>query len=113
MADIPATDPVVIPETVIPGKTFDIWVMPFMSFTWTDPEGPLIGDVTLQIARRVPVIDPETEEETGSYVEWGDKKVNLRVDNIWQLAAEDEDVAAAIGILRETIAKIAADKGLL
>lgn len=113
MPDIPATEPVVIPEITVPGKTYDIWVAPFMSFTWTDPTGPLIGDAVFQIARRLPVLDPETEEVVGSYTEWGDKKVNLRVDDIWQLAAQDMEVAAALNTLLAAVTKIAMDKGLL
>ena len=104
MADIPASTPLVIPEVITPAKTFDIWVVPFMSFTWTGSTGPLIGDVTFQRARR----DPET-----LVTEWAEEKVNMRVDDTWTLAAADQDVATALQTLLAAVTKVGMEKGLL
>lgn len=112
MPDIPASDPVVIPEVVIPEKTFDKWVVPEISFRWYGPDQPLIGDITFRIARRVTVTDPETEVES-SFMEWGDKTVSMRVDNIWELAAADPEIAGALEILMEAITKVGSQNGIL
>ena len=103
MADIPATTPIVIPETVLPSKTFDLWAVPTLSFTWPDPLSPLISDVTFQRVRRL----------EGGVMEWAPDKIQMRVDNVWELAAQDEEIANALGVLLAAVTKIGMQKGIL
>ena len=101
MADITATTPVVQPA--VPEVVFDLWRIPEFQVSWPAPALPMTCVAMFQSARRGAdgvLID-------GPVRNW------YTVPNLWEVAAEDADVANAMNALITALTKKAREAGVI
>ena len=101
MSDIIATNPVVVPP--VPGATFDRWVIPSLVVSWPNVDGPMSLEAWFQSARR---------DAAGKLVV-GDRRTNYHVQDVWELAATDADVANAMNGLITVLTEKARSAGVI
>lgn len=101
MADIIATNPVVVPP--VPGATFDRWVIPSLVVSWPSVDGPMTLEAWFQAARR---------DQAGKLIT-GQQRTNYFVGDVWALAAQDAEVAAALNGLVAALTKKAKAAGVI
>lgn len=98
--DIPASNPVVVPP--VPEAIFDLWVIPDFMVEWRKPTDPMQCRAVFQCARRV-----------DGQLEFGNVRKGFFVDNLWAMAAQDEEVASAINSLIAVLTKKASESGVI
>lgn len=98
--DIPASTPVVIPP--VPQVTYDLWVIPEFSVEWRRPTDPMQCRAIFQCARRV-----------DGQLEFGNIRKGFFVDNLWDMAAEDAEVASVLTSLIAVLTKKATEQGAI
>jgi len=100
MADIPANTPVVIAP--VPAVTYDLWVIPEFSVEWRRPADPMQCRTLFQCARRVDGV-----------LEFGPVRKGFFVDDLWQMAAEDAEVAGVLSSLIAVLTRKATEQGAI
>lgn len=100
MADIPASNPVVIPP--VPEITYDLWVIPEFSVEWRRPNDPMQCRTVFQAARRVDGV-----------LEFGTVRKGFFVDDLWQMAAADHEVASVLNSLIGVLTRKATEAGVI
>ena len=100
MADIPASTPVIIPP--VPEITYDLWVIPEFSVEWRRPTDPMQARAVFQCARRV-----------NGVLEFGTVRKGFFVDDLWQMAAEDAEVAGVLSSLIGVLTRKATEQGAI
>lgn len=98
--DIPASTPVVIPP--VPQVTYDLWVIPEFSVEWRRPTDPMQCRAVFQCARRV-----------DGQLEFGNIRKGFFVDNLWDMAAEDAEVASVLTSLIAVLTRKATEQGAI
>lgn len=98
--DIPASNPVVIPP--VPQVTYDLWVIPEFSVEWRRPTDPMQCRAVFQCARRV-----------DGQLEFGNIRKGFFVDNLWDMAAEDAEVASVLNSLISVLTRKATEAGAI
>lgn len=99
--DIPASNPVVIPST--PAVTYDLWTIPEFSVEWRKPSDPMQLRALFQCARR---------NEAGE-LETGNVRKGFLVDDLWAMAAQDQEVATVLSSLIGVLTRKATEAGVL
>jgi hypothetical protein len=117
MADINAVNPVVKPATE--AVVFDKFVVDQLVFSGNGITEKLAAQAWLVPARKIEVIEEgnitEGQEPTVTY-KWElypEQRRNFLISDVWELAATDADVANTIGTLATTIARLAAERGII
>jgi hypothetical protein len=100
MADITAPNPIEIPP--VPAVTYDLWVIPEFSVEWRRPNDPMQCRAVFQCARRV-----------DGQLEFGPVRKGFFVDNLWDMAAEDAEVASVLTSLIAVLTKKATEQGAI
>lgn len=98
--DIPASNPVVIPP--VPQVTYDLWVIPEFSVEWRRPTDPMQCRAVFQCARRV-----------DGQLEFGNIRKGFFVDNLWDMAASDPEVASVLNSLISVLTRKATEAGAI
>lgn len=99
--DIPATTPEVVPPT--PELVFDRWIIPSVIIDWPGVDQPLNLTAVFRIA---------TRDANGKLLPGQTIKAFL-IDNLWDLIAQDVEVAQAFGIFTATLTKKARESGVI
>jgi hypothetical protein len=100
MADIPAVNPVEIPP--VPAITYDLWVIPEFSVEWRRPTDPMQCRALFQCARRI-----------DGQLEFGPVRKGYFVENLWELAASDAEVASVLNSLISVLTRKATESGAI
>ena len=100
MADIPAPTPIEIPP--VPAVTYDLWVIPEFSVEWRRPNEPMQCRALFQCARRVE-----------GQLEFGPVRKGFFVDNLWEMASQDEEVASVLNDLISVLTRKATEAGAI
>lgn len=111
MSDINALNPVVKPATE--AITYDKFVVDQLVFSGTGITEKLAAQAWLVPARKVAVDNPT---EVGAEYRWElypEQRRNFLINDVWELAASDPEVANCINVLATTIAKLAAERGII
>jgi hypothetical protein len=101
MADIPATNPVIQPA--VPEVVFDLWRIPDFHVTWPNTPDTMSCVTMFQSARR----GEDGELIDGPVREW------YQIPDLWAVAAEDSEVAAAMNALIAVLTKKAKQAGVI
>ena len=99
--DIPASTPVVIPA--VPEQVFDLWRIPEFAVNWPAPDMPMECQATFVSARR---------NADGKLVD-GRTSRFYRIADLWQLAAEDAEVASVLNSLITVLTRKATEAGVI
>ena len=116
MADIIAVTPVVKPATE--AVVFDKYVVDQLVFSGNGITEKLAAQAWLVPARQIEEVSGEVtagEEPTVTY-RWElypEGRRNFLINDVWELAAADLEIANAIGSLAAVIAKLAAERGII
>ncbi len=117
MSEINAVNPVVKPAT--DAITYDKFVVDQLVFSGTGITEKLAAQAWLVPARKVEVIQEGEvtagEEPTVTY-KWElypEQRRNFLINDVWELAATDPDVLNTINTLSATIARLAAERGII
>jgi hypothetical protein len=100
MPDIPAPTPIEIPP--VPAVTYDLWVIPEFSVEWRRPTDPMQCRALFQCARRV-----------DGQLEFGPVRKGFFVDDLWQMAAQDAEVASVLNDLISVLTRKSTEAGVL
>jgi hypothetical protein len=116
MADIIAVNPVVKPAT--DAVVFDKFIVDQLVFSGNGITEKLAAQAWLVPARRIEEVAGEVTagEEPTVVSRWElypEGRRNFLINDVWELAATDPEVATAIGSLAAVIAKLAADRGII
>lgn len=116
MADINAVNPVVKPATE--AVVFDKFVVDQLVFSGTGITEKLAAQAWLVPARKIEEVVGEVTagEEPRTVTRWElypEQRRNFLINDVWELAATDPDVANTIGVLSATIARLAAERGVI
>ena len=101
MADILATTPTIQPA--VPEVVFDLWRIPDFRVSWPTPGGPMFCSAMFQSARR----GADGVLVDGPVRNW------YEVPDLWAVAAEDPEVAQAMGGLIAALTKNARESGVI
>lgn len=117
MPEILAVNPIVKPATEV--ITFDKFIVDQLVFAGNGITEKLVAQAWLIPARKVEEISggevTAGEEPTVTY-RWElypEGRRNFLINDVWELAAADPEVATAVGTLVAVIAKLAAERGVI
>lgn len=99
--DIPASTPVIVPA--VPEQVFDLWRIPEFMVNWPSPSMPMECGATFISARR---------NADGNLVD-GRTSRFYRIADLWQLAAEDAEVASVLNSLITVLTRKATEAGVI
>ena len=99
--DIPASTPVIVPA--VPEQVFDLWRIPEFAVNWPSPDMPMECQATFVSARR---------DANGTLVDGRTYRL-FRVGDLWQLAAEDAEVASVLNSLIAVLTRKATEAGVI
>jgi len=111
MADIDALTPVIKPA--VEAVTYDKFVVDNLVFVGNGITDKLVAQVWLTPGRKIPVENPT---EVGADYVWElypEGRRTFTIADVWELAATDADVANTITALATTIARLAAERGII
>lgn len=99
--DIPASTPVIVPA--VPEQVFDLWRIPEFAVNWPAPDMPMECQATFISARR---------DANGKLVD-GRTHRHFLVHDLWQLAAQDAEVASVLNSLIAVLTRKATEAGVI
>lgn len=99
--DIPASTPVIVPA--VPEQVFDLWRIPEFAVNWPAPDMRMECQATFTSARR---------NSDGKLVDGRTYRL-FRVADLWQLAAEDAEVASVLNSLITVLTRKATEAGVI
>lgn len=99
--DIPASTPVIVPA--VPEQVFDLWRIPEFRVEWPSPEMPMECAAGFVSARR---------NADGKLVD-GRTYRQYMVPDLWQLAAQDAEVASVLNSLIAVLTRKATEAGVI